>query len=95
MPMPATSPNSSPAARLKTVLGRGLPPVPANPAQIRQVVMNLVINAAEAIGEGVGVIEVATSKLAMGRSDLSTGTERLAAGDYEDAMYYQKAMAGL
>ena len=67
---------------LKTVLGKGLPPVPANPAQIRQVVMNLVINAAEAIGEGAGVIEVATSKVAIGRSDLSTGTERLAVGDY-------------
>jgi two-component system, cell cycle sensor histidine kinase and response regulator CckA len=67
---------------LKTSLGKGLPPVPANPAQIRQVVMNLVINAAEAIGEGSGVIEVATSKVAIGRSDLSTGTERLASGDY-------------
>ncbi len=67
---------------LKTSLGKGLPPVPANPAQIRQVVMNLVINAAEAIGEGAGVIEVATSKVAIGCADLSTDTERLAAGDY-------------
>jgi len=67
---------------LKTVLDKGLPPVPANPAQIRQVVMNLVINASEAIGEAAGVIEVATSKVAIGRSDLPTGTERLASGDY-------------
>ena len=58
---------------LKTSLGKGLPPVPANPAQIRQVVMNLVINASEAIGEGAGVIEVATSKVAIGRSDLFDG----------------------
>ena len=67
---------------LKTSLGKGLPPVPANPAQIRQVVMNLVINASEAIGEGAGVIEVATSKVAIGRSDLPADGERLAAGDY-------------
>jgi signal transduction histidine kinase/CheY-like chemotaxis protein len=67
---------------LKTSLCKGLPPVPANPAQIRQVVMNLVINASEAIGECAGVIDVTTSKVAIGHSDLPAAGERLAAGDY-------------
>src|SRR5260370_27901643 len=47
---------------LKTVLDKGPPPVPANPALIRQVGMNLVINASEAIAEAAGAIEGATSK---------------------------------
>ena len=36
---------------LETELGEGLSAVHGNPAQIRQVVMNLVTNASEAIGE--------------------------------------------
>ncbi len=38
-------------AILETELDEGLPAVHANPAQIRQVVMNLITNASEAIGE--------------------------------------------
>ena len=37
-----------------------LPPVEADPTQIRQVIMNLVINASDAIGEKGGVITVTT-----------------------------------
>ena len=44
---------------LATNLSNGLPAVRGNPAQIRQVVMNLVTNASEAIGERDGVIRVA------------------------------------
>ena len=40
---------------LKVELSQDLPPILANPAQIRQVVMNLVTNASEAIGERPGV----------------------------------------
>jgi PAS domain S-box-containing protein len=47
-------------ATLKTSLNQGLPAVRGNPAQIRQVVMNLVTNASEAIGDRDGVIRVAT-----------------------------------
>ena len=47
-------------AILKAELGEGLPAVHGNPAQIRQVVMNLVTNASEAIGERDGVIRVTT-----------------------------------
>lgn len=44
--------------KVETDLGTTLRPVRANPAQIRQIVMNLFYNAAEAIGDGVGVIHV-------------------------------------
>ena len=45
-------------AILNLHLERGLPPVHADPSQIRQIVMNLVINASEAIGDRSGVITV-------------------------------------
>ncbi|MGZ8473645.1 MAG: hybrid sensor histidine kinase/response regulator [Candidatus Deferrimicrobiaceae bacterium] len=45
-------------AILNLNLERGLPPIQADPSQIRQVVMNLMINASEAIGERSGVITV-------------------------------------
>ena len=41
--------------------GKDIPVVQTNPAQIRQAVMNLVANAAEAIGERAGVIRIHTS----------------------------------
>ncbi len=47
---------------LKFDLAPNLPPVEADPAQLQQVVMNLVINGAEAIGENrVGTVSVRTS----------------------------------
>jgi PAS domain S-box-containing protein len=48
-------------ATLRTDLYPDLPPVLGSAAQFRQVVMNLIINASEAIGETDGVIHVATS----------------------------------
>ncbi len=36
----------------------GLPPVRGSPARLQQVVLNLVINAAEAVGEGAGTVTV-------------------------------------
>ena len=50
-------------AVLKTTLGKGLPAVSGNAAQIRQVVMNLITNASEAMGEGGGVIRVITESV--------------------------------
>jgi PAS domain S-box-containing protein len=51
-------------ATLKIELGENLPAVHANAPQIRQIVMNLVTNASEAIGAKGGVIRVTTSHLA-------------------------------
>jgi len=45
-------------AILNLNLERGLPPIEADPSQIRQIVMNLIINASEAIGDLSGVITV-------------------------------------
>jgi signal transduction histidine kinase/CheY-like chemotaxis protein len=59
-------------AALKTDLQRDLPAVRGNAVQLRQVVMNLIINASEAIGEQDGVIEVRTS-LANDRKQIDSG----------------------
>jgi PAS domain S-box-containing protein len=51
-------------AVLTTELARNLSPVLANPAQLRQVIMNLVTNASEAIGEQDGMIFIRTRQMA-------------------------------
>jgi CheY-like chemotaxis protein len=51
-------------AVLVTDLGQELPAVQADAAQIRRVVMNLVTNASQAIGEREGVIRVTTRRVA-------------------------------
>ncbi len=52
--------SSSKHATLKINLAGTLPLVMANGPQMRQVVMNLVINASDAVGENAGLIEVST-----------------------------------
>ncbi len=52
-------------------LGENLPAVQADPTQIRQVVMNLVINAGEAIGERAGTITLTSGTLEADREYLS------------------------
>lgn len=47
-------------AAFKYELADDLPPVQADATQIRQVIMNLITNASEAIGEGQGVITIST-----------------------------------
>ncbi len=47
-------------AVLEADLGQNLPPILASAAQIRQIVLNLVTNASDAIGERGGVIRVTT-----------------------------------
>jgi CheY-like chemotaxis protein len=69
-------------AVLRTNLGGNLPAVQGNAAQIRQVVMNLVINASEAIGEKEGVISVTTAQVG-GTIDLaSSGVTALGDDEY-------------
>ncbi len=67
---------------LKVELSQDLPPALANPAQIRQVVMNLVTNASEAIGERPGEIRVTSGKVKVGPDSPAPGGVDLAAGDY-------------
>jgi len=47
-----------------------LPPVEADPAQVQQVMLNLVINAAESIGDRAGVVRVSTGVSELGSEDL-------------------------
>jgi PAS domain S-box-containing protein len=58
------------AVRVTYDLRPDLPPVHADPTQVRQVVMNLVINAAESLGERGGAITVRTGVVDLGASDL-------------------------
>jgi two-component system cell cycle sensor histidine kinase/response regulator CckA len=52
-------------------LESALPAVEADPAQIRQIVMNLITNAAEAIGEEGGVVRVSTGVMDADRTYLA------------------------
>jgi PAS domain S-box-containing protein len=57
---------------IRTDLQPGLPPVEADSAQFQQVVMNLVINASEAIGEEPGTVTLRTRGVVYDRAQLST-----------------------
>jgi CheY-like chemotaxis protein/two-component sensor histidine kinase len=67
-------------AALETGLDKNLPAVKANAAQLRQIVMNLVTNASEAIGDRDGLIRVTTSKVSLGRD--AAVSKRVPEGDY-------------
>ena len=69
-------------AMLKTDLGKELPAVLANPAQIRQIVMNLIVNASESFGDKDGVIKITTSLLARNEERLWCGNIQLPPGEY-------------
>ncbi len=67
---------------LRYDLAPSLPAIQGDPAQLQQVVMNLITNAAEAIGDDVGTITLATAVVRCA-GDLTAGPMRgLAAGDY-------------
>ena len=57
-------------AVLQADLGKNLPAVRGNATQIRQVVMNLIINASEAIGEQGGAIHLRTSLVGEGQDGI-------------------------
>jgi PAS domain S-box-containing protein len=71
-------------AGLRVELRPELPKVYADPAQLRQVVMNLVINASEAIGEKPGLIRIRTGVVHADRSFFQHAymASELPAGDY-------------
>ena len=58
-------------AVLRFHLEKNLPPVDADATQLRQVIMNLVINASEAIGETDGVISLSTGLARVDRAYLA------------------------
>lgn len=55
---------------LKWALAEGLPPVSADATQFRQIIMNLVINASEAIGSKEGTITITTGTMLCEADDL-------------------------
>jgi PAS domain S-box-containing protein len=67
-------------ATLTIDLGRDLPTVQGNSAQIRQVVMNLLLNASEAIGDRSGEITVCTSFVSCGTAQ-DAGRSSKVSGD--------------
>jgi PAS domain S-box-containing protein len=71
-------------AALRFRLEKRLPPVEVDATQIRQVIMNLVINASEAIGDRDGVISLATGLTRVDRSYLrdTLMDPELPEGDY-------------
>ena len=58
-------------AVLRFHLSEGLPPVSADATQLRQVVMNLVMNASEAVHETSGVISISTGLMHADRASLA------------------------
>jgi PAS domain S-box-containing protein len=56
---------------LRFDLSRDLPPVRGDMAQVRQIVMNVVVNASEAIGDREGTISLVTSAGYWGRTELA------------------------
>jgi two-component system CheB/CheR fusion protein len=67
---------------IETDLDEHLPAIKASPSQIRQVVMNLITNASEAIGDREGVIRVTTGRVTVSGDSLLAASQRMATGDY-------------
>jgi PAS domain S-box-containing protein len=59
-------------AELGYNLADGLPVIMANPQNMQQVVMNLILNASDALGDGKGMINISTGMLNAGRQYLDT-----------------------
>jgi PAS domain S-box-containing protein len=76
--------STSKKAVLKLDLGTGLPAVRGDATQIRQILMNLITNASESLGEGEGVIAVSTTARHCTSAELREGLLRqeLPAGRY-------------
>ena len=67
---------------METNHDKHLPAVKSTPSQIRQVVMNLISNASEAIGDREGVIRVVTGRTKIGSDSPLATSGRVATGDY-------------
>jgi nitrogen-specific signal transduction histidine kinase/ActR/RegA family two-component response regulator len=69
-------------AALETDLSHDLPAIQGGAAQLRQIVMNLVINASEAIGDRDGMIRVITSRVTLSEKSVAVSSAKLPDGDY-------------
>jgi len=69
-------------ATLEFDLPKNLPAVWGNPTRIRQVAMNLVLNASESLGEGTGVIRITTSCVPPGAVPQFIGSPSLPGSHY-------------
>jgi nitrogen-specific signal transduction histidine kinase len=67
---------------LKFHATKDLPVVEANPGNLRLVIMNLVMNASEAIGESDGVIRLKVKRVQAEEGAQTTGADDLLPGDY-------------
>lgn len=67
-------------AELQLDIAQGLPHFPGDPTQIRQVIMNLITNASEAIGQGCGTVSLSTGSMECDQAYLDEGFEILSAG---------------
>jgi PAS domain S-box-containing protein len=71
--------------QIRLELGRELPPIDADAGQLQQVIMNLIINGAEAIGENIGLVVCTTTVQTVDEAYLRTlGSEAdyIAPGQY-------------
>jgi PAS domain S-box-containing protein len=69
-------------AILHTDVDKNLPAVRSSAAQIRQIVMNLVMNASEAIGDRDGVIRLTTRRVTLGEDRFGWIGEDVSGGDF-------------
>jgi PAS domain S-box-containing protein len=69
-------------AVIEANLDRNLPAVRASAAQLRQIVMNLITNASDAIGDRDGLIRVTTRRAILSRDSAATSSGKLPDGDY-------------
>jgi CheY-like chemotaxis protein len=69
---------------IKTYFPPNMPPIIGDASQLRQVVMNLILNAAEAIGEAQGVVLVSLAKTVIepGQSDVDYFGKAIPPGGY-------------
>ena len=72
--------STSKKAELKFHFADDMPLFDGDATQIRQIIMNLITNASEAIGDNVGVISLSTGSMECDRAYLDAGYEILLAG---------------
>jgi PAS domain S-box-containing protein len=69
-------------AVIKTNLDQGLPGIWGSAAQLRQIVLNLIANASDAIGDRDGVIRVITRRVTVSGKSAAISSRMLPDGDY-------------